>query len=134
MLKFEKWLFSLARSLVVRILWEITGSPDFLHRHPEIHTKVGVRIDALRLQNTTPEALEAWFAGLKQLQTNHQVDTADTWNMDEIGTALGVCTNQTVVGSSPKENPFKALGFITISPQIGSIPHLRMGGPQTTSV
>jgi hypothetical protein len=81
--------------------------PRFLHRHPEIHTKVGVKIDALRLQNTTPEALEAWFAGLKQLQTDHQVDTADIWNMDEIGTALGVCTNQTVIGSSSTTRSYK---------------------------
>ena len=68
---------------------------------------MGVRIDALRLQNTTPEALEAWFAGLKRLQTDHQVDTADTWNMDEIGTALGVCTNQTVIGSSSTTQSYK---------------------------
>jgi hypothetical protein len=29
MLKFEKWLFLLARYLVVLILWGITGSPEF---------------------------------------------------------------------------------------------------------
>ena len=81
--------------------------PRFLHRHPEIHTKVGVRINALRLQNTTPKALEAWSARLKRLQTDHQVDTANIWNMDKIGTALSVYINQTVVGSSSTTRSYK---------------------------
>ena len=85
---------------------KVSGGPDTLGNN-WVPTKVGVRIDALRLQNTTPEALEAWFAGLKRLQTDHQVDTADTWNMDEIGTALGVCTNQTVIGSSSTTQSYK---------------------------
>ena len=81
--------------------------PRFLHRHPEVHTKIGIKIDALRLQTTTPAALEAWFTKLQELQAEKQVDTADIWNMDEIGTALGVCTNQTVVGSSSITRSYK---------------------------
>jgi hypothetical protein len=71
----------------------------FLHRHPEIHTKVGIKIDAQRLQNATPAVLETWFAKLKGIQTDRQVDPADIWNMDETGIALGVCINQTVRGA-----------------------------------
>jgi len=45
-----------------------SGGPDsvvinrvyrILKRHPEIHTKVGIKIDDQKLRNTTPEALEA---------------------------------------------------------------------------
>src|SRR5277367_477628 len=47
---------------------------DQLGPHPEIHTKLGVKIDAHRLQNTTPEALEAWFEKFKKVKTEHQVE------------------------------------------------------------
>ena len=33
----------------------------FLQRHPEIHSKVGKKIQAQRLDTTTLEAIEAWF-------------------------------------------------------------------------
>jgi DDE superfamily endonuclease/Tc5 transposase DNA-binding domain len=79
----------------------------FLKRWPRIHTKTGVKIDAQRLQNTTPEALEAWFKQFKAVQTTNQVELVDTWNMDETGTALGVCTNQTVVGDSSTTRSYK---------------------------
>lgn len=79
----------------------------FIKRHPEIHTKLGVKIDAQRLKNTTPEALEAWFERFRGIKAAHQVEDADTWNMDETGTALGVCMNQTVVGSSSTTKSYK---------------------------
>ena len=75
-----------------------SGGPDsvginwvhrFLKRHPEIHTKTRVKIDAQRLENTTPEALEAWLEKFLKVKTEHQVADAGTWNMDETGTALG---------------------------------------------
>jgi len=92
-----------------------SGDPDrvgnnwvhrFLKRHPEIHTKLGVKIDAQRLRNTTPEALEAWFEKF-EVKTEHQVEDADTWNMNETGIALGVCVNQEVVGSSSTTKSYK---------------------------
>src|SRR5277367_2297433 len=58
-----------------------SGGPDrvgnnwvdrFLKRHPEIHTKIGVKIDAQRLRNTTPEALKAWFEKFKKVKTEQQ--------------------------------------------------------------
>ena len=79
----------------------------FLKRHPEIHTKLGVKIDAQRLRNTTPETLEAWFEKFKEVKTKHQVEDADTWNMNETGIALGVCVNQEVVGSSSTTKSYK---------------------------
>ena len=93
-----------------------SGGPDkvgnnwvdrFLKRHPEIHTKTGVKIDDQKLRNTTPEALEAWFEGFKKVKDDNQVEDADTWNMDETGIALGVCVNQTVVGSSSTTRSYK---------------------------
>jgi hypothetical protein len=63
-----------------------SGGPDrvgnnwvdrFLKRHPEIHTKLGVKIDAQRLRNTTPEAPEARFEKFKKVKTENQVEDAE---------------------------------------------------------
>jgi hypothetical protein len=72
----------------------------FLSRHPDIHTKVGAKIESLRIQNTSPAALEEWFRLFRSVQQQYQVKEANIWNMDETGIALGVCSNQTVIGSS----------------------------------
>jgi len=64
-----------------------SGGPDsvginwvhkLLKRHPEIHTKLRVKIDAQRLRNTILEALEAWFEKFREVQTEHQVENADS--------------------------------------------------------
>jgi hypothetical protein len=98
------------------LISKISGGPEiighnwvsrFLRRHPEIHTKVGVKIDTLRVQNTTTEALQAWFGLFESVQTTFQVDIANVWNMDETGIALGVCANQTVIGSSSTSRCYK---------------------------
>jgi hypothetical protein len=94
---------------MAELVSELSGGPDivgvnwvarFIHRHPQIRTKVGVKIDHKRVDNTTPEAIEAWFDYFQRVQTYYQVDPANIWNMDETGIALGVCANQTVIGSS----------------------------------
>jgi hypothetical protein len=78
----------------------INWVPRFLHRHPELKSKVGRKIESLRIQNTTPEALAEWFEVFRRVQTTYGVKPDNIWNMDETGIALGVCTNQIVVGSS----------------------------------
>lgn len=74
------------------LISEISGSPvtlgnnwvpRFLQRHPEIGTKVGRKLDALGLQNTTPAALEAWLTKSRRILLGRQVDTADVWNIAE---------------------------------------------------
>jgi hypothetical protein len=72
----------------------------FLSRHPTIHTKVGAKIECLRIQNTSPAALEECFHLFQRVQLQNQVKEANIWNMDETGIALGVCSNQTVISSS----------------------------------
>ena len=39
----------------------INWVPRFLQRHQDIKTKVGRKIESLRIKNTTPEALQDWF-------------------------------------------------------------------------
>ena len=79
----------------------------FMRRHPEVYTKIGQKIDALRVQNTLPDILSAWFSRVKRVLTEYKVDPENVWNMDETGIALGVCTNQRVMGSSATSRIYK---------------------------
>lgn len=81
--------------------------PRFFTRHPDIHSKLGKSIDALRVQNTNPDDLRAWFALFRRVLTENKVAQEDVWNMDETGIALGVCTHQRVVGSSSSSRTYK---------------------------
>jgi hypothetical protein len=70
------------------------------NRHPEIKSKVGVKIEALRVRNTNPESLQVWFDLVHDVIARRKIKTTNMWNMDETGIALGVCSNQLVIGTS----------------------------------
>lgn len=80
--------------------------PRFLQRHPEVHTKRGVTIAAERVRDITSASLSSWFDNLRKLILERKIQPANIWNVDETGNALGVCSNQTVVGSSGKKRTF----------------------------
>jgi len=94
--------FTQIRDLVIIIRDDSTGSLSighnwisrFIHRHPEIHSKVGKKIHGLRLQSTTPESLNRWFKHFNAVREQYRVSWENVYNMDEIGIALGVCSNQ----------------------------------------
>jgi len=79
----------------------------FLQRHPEIHSKVGKKIQAQRLDITTPEAIEAWFTQFNAVRERYKVEWKNIYNMDETGIALGVCNNQTVIGTTSTTSSYK---------------------------
>ena len=74
--------------------------PRFIQRHPEIHSKVGKKIDAKRVKSTTSEVLESWFQEFKTVKERYNIQWKNSYNMDEVGVALGVYSNQTTVGTS----------------------------------
>jgi hypothetical protein len=49
----------------------------FFTRHPEVHTKVGVKIKALRVRNVTRESLNAWFTLVEEVIQRRNIDQAD---------------------------------------------------------
>lgn len=79
----------------------------FLKRHAAIGTKIGRRMDALRIQNTNPEDLRAWYDLVKQNIVDFRVDPANIWNMDETGLSVGACSNGRVIGSSATKRTYK---------------------------
>jgi hypothetical protein len=78
----------------------------FIKRHPDIKSKVGKKIEAARIQNTTPEALAQWYNLFDSIRRTHHVKLVNIWNMDETGIALGVCNNQWVIGRSATKSSY----------------------------
>ena len=65
----------------------------FIQRHPELRSKVGRIIHTLRLNATNPEDLNTWFTLVQTIRERYGIQWEYTYNMDEHGIALGVCTN-----------------------------------------
>ena len=74
--------------------------PNFLRRNPRVKTKLGRAIDRKRTQGLERDAINTWFEDLIAIIEHYNITANNYWNMDEIGTALGPCSNQLVVGSS----------------------------------
>jgi DDE superfamily endonuclease len=72
----------------------------FLQRRSDIRSKVGKKIDHLRVKNTNPDLLKPWFESLHAVFERSGITPSNMWNVDETGIALGVCVNQRVIGTS----------------------------------
>jgi DDE superfamily endonuclease/Tc5 transposase DNA-binding domain len=81
--------------------------PRFFTRHPDIHSKLGKSIDALRIQATSPVDLHAWYSLFRRVLTEYKVAAENVWNMDESGLAIGCYTHQKVIGSSSSSRIYK---------------------------
>lgn len=78
----------------------------FKERNPRVATVIGRRIEASRIKGTSPEQLQAFFDLFQRVQAQYNIHPANTWNMDEVGIALGVCTNSCVLASSKKKRAY----------------------------
>lgn len=74
--------------------------PHFLRRNPRVKTKKGRALDRKRTQNLSSQLIQDWFQSLSSIIEQYDITADAIWNMDEIGTALGPCANQMVVGSA----------------------------------
>ena len=72
----------------------------FIHRHNELATKIGQKIDIQRFNNANEEDLQLWFSRLSALMTKLHLTPQNLYNCDETGIALGIYTNTRVVGTS----------------------------------
>jgi hypothetical protein len=74
--------------------------PHFIRRNPQVKTKQGRALDRKRTQWLYRSHVDKWFQDLAAIVKRKGINPCNYWNMDEIGTALGPCSNQLVVGSS----------------------------------
>ncbi len=71
----------------------------FLQRNSRVKTKVGRAIDGKRTQWLQKDLIDTWFKDLLAIIQRYEISPDRFWNMDEIGSALGPCANQFVVGT-----------------------------------
>jgi hypothetical protein len=74
----------------------------FFRRNPRVHTIVGRSLEAARAEAANPDVICEWLELFERQRVEYNVSTADTWNVDETGVALGVCNNSRVVKSATK--------------------------------
>ena len=77
---------------------------SFFRRNPDVKTKIGVRIEAARINRANPATINAWF---DLYDTFDWIQPANIYNTDETGIMEGMGLNGLVVGSS-KINPTRA--------------------------
>ena len=61
----------------------------FLHRHPELASIHPQSIDAPRIKDASSERLQRWFDDVKKAITEYNIKSENTYNVDEIGLAIG---------------------------------------------
>jgi hypothetical protein len=79
----------------------------FLDRHSEVKSKVGRKIDYLRATNTSSSALQPFFQLFLDVIQRHQIQPQNIWNFDEVGTQIGLCFNQRVIGRASTKRSYK---------------------------
>ena len=73
---------------------------SFLKRNPRIITRMGTPIDGKRIEAADPKLVEEFYKLAKERVEFYGIKYQNMWNMDEMGTALGVCSNQVVFVNS----------------------------------
>lgn len=69
----------------------------FIRDNPRIASVIGRPIEAARLNGTHPDAIQEFYTLYEDILRRYHIQLANTWNMDEHGIALGVCTNSRVL-------------------------------------
>jgi len=61
----------------------------FLTRHPELQCLIAEQIEATRITDTSRPVLEKWFAAVKSIIDEFNIDPKNIHNMDETGCSIG---------------------------------------------
>lgn len=79
--------------------------PTFQLRNPQIRTKSSRTIDSKRVNAGTEDTMRAWYCLLSEIYKKYHFTAANTYNMDETGTAIGAYRAVVkVVGSATQEH------------------------------
>ena len=81
----------------------VTG---FQKRNPKVISCIGKRIDARRIEGTQPEQIQQFYNLFDETCTRFNISTENTWNMDEHGIALGVCSNARVLARAGRNKTY----------------------------
>lgn len=66
----------------------------FRYRNPQVVTLLGRTLDLVRVNGTSSEVLNEWFALFERTVVKYYIQLCDIYNINETGIALEVCNNQ----------------------------------------
>jgi hypothetical protein len=78
----------------------------YIQRNPRVKSVVGRPIEAARVKGAQPEQIQEFYDRVDRVRREKNIRPENTWNMDEAGTALGICTNSMVLGDSQKKRTY----------------------------
>jgi DDE superfamily endonuclease/Tc5 transposase DNA-binding domain/helix-turn-helix, Psq domain len=82
---------------------------NFMKRNTGVASVIGRRIESARVRETHPEQLQAFYTHFEATRDRLQVSQDNVWNVDEVGTALGVCMNSRVLANSSRKRTYISL-------------------------
>jgi hypothetical protein len=69
----------------------------FLKRHPYLRTVRGRSIEASRVRESSPQILNGWFTGYKEVFDELQPEPENIYNMDETGFFIGTMRSSNII-------------------------------------
>ena len=81
----------------------------YIQRNPRVKTVVGRPIETARANGAQPSQIQEFYDRYNRVRSAYKIRAEHTWNMDETGIALGICTNSTVLGDSRKKRTYVQL-------------------------
>jgi hypothetical protein len=75
----------------------------FKSRNPQVKTMMGGKVEAARINGVTTDLINTYFAKYQAITARYSITQANTWNMDEHGMALGICSNGKVLTAAYKK-------------------------------
>lgn len=81
---------------------------SFLRRHPDLQSRFSQPLDKERVATHDPAKLLRWFQLVGSVIQKYDIQTADTYNMDEKGSALGSNAKTRVICSKHDVHAYKA--------------------------
>ena len=78
----------------------------YIQRNPRVKSIIGRPMEAARVNGAQPEQIQEFYDRVDRVRRTKNIRPENTWNMDEAGTALGICTNSMVLGDSQKKRTY----------------------------
>ena len=78
----------------------------FIRDNPRVSSVIRRPIEAARVEGTHPDAIQEFYSMYQEMIHRYNIQPCNTWNMDEHGIALRVCTNSTVLGDSSRRRAY----------------------------
>jgi hypothetical protein len=78
----------------------------YIQRNPRVKSIIGRPMEAARVNGAQPEQIQEFYDRVNRVRRTKNIRPENIWNMDEAGTALGICTNSMVLGDSQKKRTY----------------------------